>query len=227
MNIDTKNIKNKNRDRFVLSKGHGAIALYSALYVSGVISEDEFKTFYKNGGDFPAHPVMSPDKGIEFSTGSLGMGLSLGIGSALASKINKIDYEVFVVLGNGECNEGAVWEAAMFARHHKMNNLTVIVDNNSMQSDGSSKIVLDYNLKEVWKGFGWDVIEVSDGNNIKQLLDALHMLRKDSLPRVIIANTVKGKGVSFMENNLEWHHSSLNNEQFNLASNELSKNINL
>jgi transketolase len=223
MNINRNNIKNLNRDRFILSKGHGAIGLYSALYVSGIISKDEFGSFYQNGGDFPAHPVMCNDKGIEFSSGSLGMGLSLGIGTALAGKIKNLTYEVYVLMGNGECNEGIVWEGAMFAKFNKLKRLTVIVDNNEMQSDGRSKNILNYDVEGVWKGFGWDVITVKDGNDIYQLYEALCQTRESSLPRVIIANTVKGKGVSFMENNKDWHHSSLKEEQYEIALNELTK----
>ncbi|HEY5510480.1 MAG TPA: transketolase [Prolixibacteraceae bacterium] len=220
MNIDPNNITSRSRDRFILSKGHGALALYSALYVSKIISEEDFCSFYQNGGDFPAHPVMNINKGIEFSSGSLGLGLSLGIGSALAGRINKLDYNVYILMGNGECNEGTVWEAAMFAKHNKLSNLTVIIDNNSMQSDGNSNDILSYDVESIWRGFGWNVVTVNDGNDISQLYDALVPIQTN-LPRVIIAKTVKGKGISFMENNGEWHHNKLNQEQFELASQEL------
>jgi transketolase len=222
MKIDINDITNNERDRFILSKGHGILGLYSALFVKGIITKEDYESFYKNGGDFPAHPVMCIEKGIEFSSGSLGMGLSLGIGTALSGIINNKTYEVYVLMGNGECNEGAVWEGAMFAKFHKIDNLTVIIDNNKMQSDGDSEDILSYSPSNVWEGFGWDVINVIDGNNIAQLYTAFNQPRKNKLPRVIIANTVKGKGVSFMENNIEWHHSSLKNEQFERALMELN-----
>lgn len=221
MNYDPTNPLSHTRDRFILSKGHGAIALYSALFVSNILSEDDFASFYINGGDFPAHPVMNIGKGIEFSSGSLGMGLSLAIGSALAGRMMNNPYHVYVLMGNGECNEGTVWEAAMFARHNKLSNLTVIVDNNKMQSDGESSHILSYSTENVWKGFDWDVIVVSDGNNVSQLYSAL-IQPLEQKPRVIIANTIKGRGISFMENNGEWHHNKLTAEQFEAALKELS-----
>lgn len=224
MKIDSNDTTNNNRDRFILSKGHGILGFYSALFIRGIISKEDYESFYQNGGDFPAHPVMCLEKGIEFSTGSLGMGLSLGIGTALYGIINNQTYEVYVLMGNGECNEGIVWEGAMFAKFNKLYNLTVIIDHNKMQSEGDSKDILDYSPFDVWTGFGWDVINVKDGNDISQLHEAFKKPRKNKLPRVIIANTVKGKGVSFMENNIEWHHSSLNNEQFGIALKELNTN---
>jgi transketolase len=223
MNINYDNVNNVNRDRFILSKGHGALGLYSALYISKIITEEEFVSFYQNGGDFPAHPVMCNDKGIEFSSGSLGLGLSLGIGTALAGKIKALRFEVYVLMGNGECNEGIVWEGAMFAKFNNLQNLTVIIDNNEMQSDGRSEDILSYKVENVWAGFGWEVITVKDGNCIAELFDAFSIPRKKGLPRVIIANTVKGKGVSFMENKKEWHHNSLNAEQYEAALIELGK----
>ena len=207
------------RDKFVLSKGHGALAYYVALYEAGVISLEALNTYEKNGGDFPGQPVKNAAAGIEFSSGTLGLGLSYGAGLALGARMRNSDTRVYVVLGDGELNEGSVWESAMFATHAKLTNLVAIIDRNGMQSDGRTSDVLAIDIEAMWRGFGWDVA-VCDGHDVEQLLAALQM-EPSAQPRVVIANTVKGKGVSFMEGNNEWHHSRLTTEQYNRALAEL------
>jgi transketolase len=212
----------KNRDRFILSKGSGSLAHYTALEASGIISKEELLTFGQNGGLLPSAASINPDLGIEYSNGSLGFGLSYAVGLALASMKTRNPYNVYVLLGDGECNEGSVWEAAMSAPHFNLSNLTAIVDLNSMQSDGKTSDVMNVQLENMWKGFGWDVIIVDDGHNISQLLDAFEQPCAEIKPRVIIARTIKGKGVSFMENNNEWHHNILSAELFEAAMTEIS-----
>ncbi len=208
------------RDRFILSKGHGTIAQYAALEAAKIITEDQLFTFNQNGGLLGPTSKFNPDWGIEFANGSLGMGLSYAVGLALASIKSATPYHVYALLGDGECNEGSVWEAAMSAQHFKLTNLTAIIDLNSMQSDGASSDVLDIQLTEMWKGYGWEVITVSDGHDVSQLYSALNS-PKGNGPRVIVAHTVKGKGVSFMENNKEWHHKQLTKEMFDAAMQEI------
>ncbi len=212
-----------NRDRFILSKGHGSLAHYAALESSGIINEEKLLTFEQNGGALPCTSSFNPDIGIEYANGTLGFGLSYAVGLALASKKSGVPYHVFALLGDGECNEGSVWEAAMSAPHFKLSNITAIVDLNAFQSDGKTCDVLNINLENMWKGFGWDVIIVKDGHNIDQLLDAFEQPCIEGKPRVIIAHTIKGKGVSFMENNNEWHHNYLSKEMFDAAMKELSE----
>ncbi len=213
------------RDRFILSKGHGALGYYTALAESGFITSDELGTFQGNGGFLPAHPAMNMEKGIEFSSGSLGLGLSFGVGVALAGRKQSKCYNVYVLVGNGECNEGSVWEAAMAASHFKLDNLIVIIDSNKMQSDGASHTVLDMgDLGAKWTSFGFKAFTV-DGHNIIEMYSTLKIATNDKTgkPVVIIANTVKGKGVSFMESNNEWHHNRLSQSQYQTALGELSE----
>jgi transketolase len=165
---------------------------------------------------------LFPELGLEYSNGTLGFGLSYGVGLALASYKTKNPFNVYVLLGDGECNEGSIWEAAMSAPHFKLTNLTVIVDLNSMQSDGKACDVLDIQLENMWKGFGWDVIKIEDGHSVSQLFDAFSRTNSNGKPRVIIAPTIKGKGISFMENNSEWHHGIVTKEVFEKAIEELS-----
>lgn len=207
------------RDRFILSKGHGALAYYAALYEAGIISEDEFLSYEKNGSLFPGQPTKNTDIGIEYSGGSLGMGLSYGIGIALSAVCNGQDFRVFVLMGDGELNEGVVWESAMFAGYRRLSSLTAIIDRNRMQSDGMSEDILSFDIDSMWHACGWEVVRC-DGHNVESLLDAF-ALEKKGQPRVIIANTVKGKGVSFMENCKDWHHSRLTQEQYDNAMLEL------
>ena len=164
---------------------------------------------------------MNPDKGIEFSSGSLGHGLSLGAGVALAGKKRGHDYTVYVLMGDGECNEGSVWEAAMAAKHYKLSNLIAIIDANDMQSDGARCDIMAADYESIWRGFGWDVATV-DGHDVSRLYETLQKGTGTDVPRAIIARTVKGKGVSFMENNNEWHHNRLTQAQYDAAVRELN-----
>lgn len=212
------------RDRFILSKGHGVLGLFSALLVAGIITEDKYKTFQTNESDLIAHPVMNLDLGIESSNGSLGQGLSMGIGIALAAKKKNRPVNVYVYMGDGECNEGSVWEAVMSASHLGLDNLTAVVDYNKLQSDGDSKQIIDLsNLSEKFKAFGWDVYEI-DGHNISQVISAFEAPKVMGHPRILVAHTIKGKGVSFMENNNEWHHNRLTKANYELALAELETN---
>jgi transketolase len=212
----------KGRDRFILSKGHGSMTFFSALEAAGIITEEKLFTFSRNGGELLCTSHIFPELGMEYSNGTLGFGLTYGVGLALASYKTNNPFHVFVLLGDGECNEGSIWEAAMSAPHFKLSNLTVIVDLNSMQSDGKASDVLEIQLSTMWKGFGWEVIKIEDGHNIAQLLDAFAQSRIEGKPHVIIAPTVKGKGISFMENNSEWHHGIVTTELFEKALKELS-----
>jgi transketolase len=224
MKIDPKNPRWEDRDRFILSKGHGALSLYTAMAEAGLIGSEDLDTFEINGGDFPGQPAMNMDKGIEFSSGSLGHGLSLGVGVALAGKRRGKDFRTFVLMGDGECNEGTVWEAAMAASHFALGQLVAIVDSNKLQSDGPNSAILDMkDLVSKWRSFGWDAVEV-DGHDPTRLYDVFMAQRVAAdMPFVVIANTVKGKGVSFMENNNEWHHNRLSKEQHDVAVAELEK----
>lgn len=211
----------ENRDRFILSKGHGVLGYFSALLASGVIDEETYKTFQTNESDLIAHPVMNLDLGIESSNGSLGQGLSMGIGIALAAKKKQRDFNVYVYMGDGECNEGSVWEAVMSAAQLGLDNLTAIVDYNKLQSDGDARQIIDFaDFAGKFKAFGWDVQEIN-GHEIAQIVDAFETPREPGRPRILVAHTIKGKGVSFMENNNEWHHNRLTKANYELALSEL------
>lgn len=213
------------RDRFILSKGHGVLGYFPALLVAGIISEDIFKTFKKNESDLIAHPVMNLDLGIESSNGSLGQGLSMGVGIAVAAKKKKSDFKVFVYMGDGECNEGSVWEAVMSAAQLGLDNLTAVVDYNKLQSDGDSRQIMDLaDLAGKFKLFGWDVHEI-DGHDIAQIVNSFEAPLISGRPRILVAHTVKGKGISFMENNNEWHHNRLTKANYELALAELGVSI--
>lgn len=201
------------RDRFILSKGHGAMAYYAALKQAGFVTDEELMTFKSNHTFLYGHPSMNPDKGIEFSSGSLGLGLALGVGTAIGLRKRGINQSrVFVLMGDGECGEGSVWESAASAAHFGLSNLVAIIDKNGMQYDGPTKDVLNMDdMAEKWGSFGWQVRTV-DGHNLAELLGAFEDL--GGQPTVIVANTVKGKGVSFMENNPTWHHNRLTQTQF-------------
>jgi transketolase len=221
MKIDKKNINWEKRDRFILSKGHACLAYYAALCEIGYISKEELKTFEKNDSNLLGHPVKNTKLGIDFSNGSLGMGLSLGIGVALSSKKRKLNFNVYVILGDGECNEGSVWEAAMAAPNFKLDNLYVIIDKNNFQQTGSNKEIMSVeNLKDKWSSFGWHAIEL-DGHNIEDLFEFFKNSQKIKKPKAIIANTVKGKGFSFSENNNQWHHSVLTKSLYEKAIKEI------
>ena len=213
----------EDRDRFILSKGHGVLGFYAALYTFGLIGKKEIMSFQQNESEFIAHPIMDLDFGIESSNGSLGHGLSLGVGIAMAARLKKKAYKTYVMLGDGECNEGSVWEAVMCASHHKLNNLIAIVDRNSMQNDGDSVDVMSFSsLESVWLGFGWNVVSI-DGHDLDSLVESLIPQENTDKPTVVIANTIKGKGISFMENVASWHHGSLTQKTYDQAMEELGK----
>lgn len=204
------------RDRMILSKGHGAMALYAALNQIGVIPEDDLWTYKSNNTYVALHPAQDITKGLEFSAGSLGHGLSLGIGTALALKrINNVQSRIFTILGDGECDEGSVWEAAACASHYELNRIVAIIDCNALQNDGFTKDILRLDdISDKWRSFGWDSITVN-GHDIKALYEAFSLI--SDKPRAIIAKTVKGKGVSFIENNFRWHYARLSKVQYEQA----------
>ena len=224
MNISPENVDDPDRDRFVLSKGHGALAYYITLAQAGLLPEEFLHTFETRDSILPAHPCQHREYGIEFSTGSLGHGLSLGLGLALQQKRSGLGAQTYVILGDGENNEGSIWEAAMMAAHYHVDNLTAMIDCNRLQSDGFCRDVqAGHDLPAMWSAAGWEAVEV-DGHDAGQLLDALHeRSRPNGRPRAIIAHTIKGKGVSFMENNNAWHHRSISQEQHDAAAAELLK----
>lgn len=210
------------RDKFILSKGHGVLGLYAALAEFGIIEEQMLDTFLRDGSDLIAHPVMKPELGLESSSGSLGQGISMAVGLALAAKKKGYGYQTYVLCGNGESNEGSVWEACMSAVSFQLDNFTLFLDNNHMQSDGFSDTVMDVSDKYagMLKALGFQMIEI-DGNDVEQVYNAFvepHQLHK---PKAIIGNTIKGKGVGFMENNPEWHHNRLTKDQLDAALNEV------
>jgi transketolase len=222
MNYDCKNPCDPNRDRFILSKGHAAPALYAVLAECGFFDKKELLQLRKINSMLQGHPVCSHIPGIEASTGSLGHGLSFAVGVALAGKLDLKPYNVYVMLGDGETNEGQIWEAAAAASHYRLDNLVALLDRNFLQIDGNTEEVL--RLESVyarWSSFGWHVIEI-DGHNIKEILSALQQANKHkNQPTMIILNTVKGKGVSFMENNIDFHGVPPNDIEYNLAMTEL------
>ncbi|MGA1870325.1 MAG: transketolase [bacterium] len=208
------------RDRFILSKGHGCPALYAVLFEKGYISKEDIEGFAVNNGVLEQHPSIDLSRGIEVSTGSLGHGLSIGIGMALAGKTDRKNYRIYVLLSDGELNEGSVWEAIMFAGHHKFSNLVACIDYNKIQALGYTKDIIDLEpFSEKWKSFGWTVQEVN-GHSFEQIFKALNSLSSKN-PNVIILHTVKGKGVSFMENQLLWHYRAPNEKEYDLALREL------
>ena len=212
-----------NRDRFILSKGHAAPALYAVLAESGYFPVEELKKLRTINCMLQGHPVCSYIPGVEASTGSLGHGLSFANGVAIAGKLDKKDYKVYVMLGDGETGEGQVWEAAAVAAHYKLDNLTGMIDRNFLQIDGHTEDVLKLeSVKDRWSSFGWNTIEI-DGHNIEKILDALKEANAhERQPTMIIMNTTKGKGVSFMENNVDFHGVPPNEIERNLAIEELS-----
>ncbi len=210
----------KKRDRFVLSKGHVSPIYYSVLSQIGLIPKEELMTFRKLGTRLQGHPSLWCP-GVEIATGSLGQGLSMGCGIAMSLKMDKNPAKVFVLMGDGELQEGNVWEAFMQAPHRRLNNLIAIIDRNRLQIDGNTECVkpLD-NLADKIRAFNWDVIEI-DGHNIKDVFFAIEKAKKSKIPTAIIANTIKGKGVSFMENNADWHGKAPKNEDYERAMLEL------
>ncbi len=222
MKVDPSNPKWEDRDRFVLSKGHAAPALYGALAVKGFFPEDEIKNLRKPQSFLQGHPDMRKVPGVDMSTGSLGQGVSCAVGMALAGKVAGKDYRVYSVLGDGEIQEGQVWEAAMFASHKKLDNLTIFIDNNNLQIDGTMEEVNSpYPIPEKFAAFGWNTVEI-DGHDFDQIEDAIAQAKsvKDK-PTAVIMHTVKGKGVSFMEDQVGWHGVAPNAEQYENAMSEL------
>ena len=210
------------RDRFILSKGHACLAYYSALCEVGYIPKSELMTFEKNDTNLLGHPVINRKLGIDFSNGSLGMGLSLAIGVAMSAKIKKKKFDVYVILGDGECNEGSVWEGAMAAPHFNLDNLNVIIDKNNFQQTGSNnEIMKTESLKNKWSSFGWHTTEI-DGHNIEDLYDYFEESNKIDKPKAIIANTIKGKGFSQFEHDNAWHHKVLTKKTYDEALIEIN-----
>ncbi len=222
MNVDPKNPQMPNRDRFVLSKGHTAPALYGALALRGFFPQEEIKTLRKADSKLQGHPSMHMTPGVDMSTGSLGQGISVAVGMALGAKLSETGNRVYTVLGDGEIEEGQVWEAAMFAAAKKLDNLVAVIDNNNLQIDGTiEEVNSPYPIDEKFEAFGWNVVCI-DGHNFDEIDDAFS--KADACkgkPTAIIAKTVKGKGVSFMENQCGWHGKAPNAEQYEQAMAEL------
>lgn len=222
LNLNSKNPKWSKRDRFILSKGHAGAGVYAALAEVGFFPKKVLRTHYKNGSKLSGHVSHKDIPGVELSTGSLGHGLSVGAGMAKAGKLDNKDYKVIVLMSDGECDEGSIWEAAMFASHHNLNNLIAIIDYNKLQSLDTIKNTLELEpLTKKWESFGWNIIQV-DGHNHEDIFQAFEQKKnKEENPTVIIANTIKGKGVSFMENKVLWHYRTALNEEFSQAMKEL------
>jgi transketolase len=225
MNIDPKNPKDPDRDRFVLSKGHTAPGYYSAMAHRGYFPVEELPTLRHIGSHLQGHPCMQHVPGIDMSSGSLGQGISAAVGMALAAKMDQKSYRVYTLLGDGEIQEGQVWEAAMFAGHRKLDNLVVIVDNNGLQIDGNiADVCSPYPIDKKFEAFNFHVINVADGNDMDQLRAAFDEARATKgQPTAIVMKTVKGKGVSFMENQASWHGVAPNDEQYAIAMQDLEK----
>lgn len=205
------------RDRFILSKGHAGLALYATLREAGFLTDDDLATFQKAGSALTTHPTRNRPKGIEFSTGSLGMGLGLGVGVALALRKKKIDAHVFVLLGDGECDEGSVWEAMLAAAHFKLDRLTAIIDRNRLQQSGPVAEQMETgDLRAKGEAFGWEAFDV-DGHDVAALREKFAAEPAPEKPRLIVAHTVKGKGFAFCENNPAWHHGVLTRAQYDAA----------
>ena len=225
MNIDPKEPKKADRDRFVLSKGHTAPGLYATLANRGYFPVEDLKTLRHIGSYLQGHPDMKHIPGVDMSSGSLGQGISAAVGMALAGKMDNADYRVYTLLGDGEIQEGQVWEASMFAGHRKLDNLVVIVDNNGLQIDGKIEDVCSpYPIDKKFEAFNFHVINVEDGNDFDQLAAAFKEAQETKgMPTAIIMKTVKGKGVSYMENNAGWHGKAPNDEEYAIAMADLEK----
>lgn len=223
MDITKENIESIDRDRFVLSKGHASPVLYATLVEKGLLDEEELLTFRKINSRLQGHPSMRKLAGIDMSTGSLGQGISTAVGMALSNKYHGNNHRIYTVLGDGECQEGEVWEAAMSAAHYQLDNLLAFVDANGLQIDGKVSDVMNPTpIDEKFKAFGWNVIVVEDGNDLKAVIEACEQAKQvKGKPTVIVAKTVKGKGVSFMENQAGWHGVAPSKEQYEQALAEL------
>lgn len=222
MNVNPKNPDDKDRDRLVLSKGHAAPALYSALALKEFFEEEELKTFRNINSMLQGHPDLKKVPGVDMSTGSLGQGLSCANGMAIAGKLDKKNYRVYCILGDGEIEEGQIWEACMASNKYKLDNLCVIVDNNNLQIDGTiEEVMSSYPIDEKFRSFGFEIIKI-DGHDIEEIKKAFEVAKNiKGKPTCIIAKTIKGKGVSFMENQASWHGKAPNEEQYKKAIDEL------
>lgn len=218
MNISAKNPKLEDRDRLVLSKGHCSPALYATLAERGYFEKENLKNFRKIDSNLQGHPDMNKVAGVDMTSGSLGQGLSVANGMAIAGKLDKKDYKVYCIVGDGEIEEGQIWEACMTSSNYKLDNLCLIIDNNNLQIDGTVEEVMNiYPLKEKFESFGFEVLEV-DGNNIEELVKVFEKAKNiKQKPTAIIAKTTKGKGVTFMENNVKWHGKAPNEEEYKEA----------
>lgn len=222
MNYSISNPTSDERDIFILSKGHAYIGYYATLAKAGFFTNEDIKEqFMADNGWLPVHPVKNLQKGIEFSGGSLGTGMPFSVGKAYALKLAGKSNKVYSLVGDGECDEGSIWEAFMSAAHLGLDNLTVVVDNNNFQQDGPTEDVLSVDISSMARSCKWNVIEV-DGHNHEELLSAFSYKYDNGKPKCIVAKTIKGKGVSFMENDNAWHHASMNEKQYQQAKEELS-----
>lgn len=224
LRIDEEDLQSESRDRLILSKGHGTLALYTAMKEVGLISEEELLTYKTEDTFLYAHPSMNPERGIEFSSGSLGQGLSLGVGCCLGMRRKgNMESCIYVVLGDGECDEGSVWEAAQSAVQYRCRNLVAVIDRNRLQYDGETEAIMAFgSMEEKWRAFGWKTVSV-DGHDVEALIGALETEHES--PLAVIAETVKGKGISFMENNPLWHNHSLSKAQYEQALQELGVSL--
>lgn len=225
MNIDPKDPGKADRDRFVLSKGHTAPGLYAALANRGFFPVEDLKTLRKIGSHLQGHPCLQHTPGVDMSSGSLGQGISAAVGMAMSAKLSNDSYRVYTLLGDGEIQEGQVWEAAMFAGHRNLDNLIVIIDNNGLQIDGNiDDVCSPYPIDEKFRAFNFHVINVEDGNDFDALRGAFKEAREiKGMPTALVLKTVKGKGVSYMEHQAEWHGKAPNDEQYKIAMEELEK----
>lgn len=219
MKHDPKNPEMPDRDRFVLSKGHASLAYYAALIESGYIPKYMISQFKGNNSILCGHPSMNLRYGIEVTTGSLGNGLPVACGLAMAAKVKGESHNVYCIVGDGECNEGIIWEAAFNAAKYKLDNLIAIIDVNGFQLSGVTADVMPMNLDGLWGATGWELFHIEDGNNVEEVLQKLKLIKdtKSGKPKAILAKTVKGKGISFMESNLAFHATPINEEQYKAA----------
>jgi len=226
MNIDPKNPTDVNRDRFILSKGHSVEALYCVLNAVGFIADEVLNTYGQFKSILAGHPTKKI-AGVELNSGALGHGLSVGVGMAIGAKMNRANFKTYVLMGDGEQGEGSVYEAAMSASHYKLDNLVAIIDRNKLQISGKTEDVMSLEpMQDRWEAFGWDVISVN-GNDIKALIEMFDSLNfTNKKPKMIIANTIKGYGISFMEGIAKWHHGVPNSEQYSIATEEIIEKIN-
>ncbi len=223
MNHNPLNPTMAERDRFIQSKGHACLSYYAALVETGYITKEQMYTFKGDGSFLSGHPSRNMKYGIEISSGSLGNGFAIACGMAKAAKIKKENHNVYCLIGDGECNEGIIWEAAMNGAKSKLDNLIAIVDRNGVQLAGKTIDIMDVDLEALWKAVGWEVLIVKEGNDTASILKALEKMKnsQSGKPHVIIANTTKGKGISFMEDSISWHARPLNKEDYEQAVSEL------